>query len=73
MRGEVGRYAPFEVRVWSNVPQRRDERTPAWLLSTPKHGGLQTKDERSVVRRLGFVILEQGEAAAIESMHLEKI
>ena len=62
MRGEVGRYAPFEVRVWSNVPQRRDEWTPARLLSTPKHGGLQTKDERrdeiGEVRRLGFVIQE---------------
>ena len=62
MRGEVGRYAPFEVRVWSNVPQRRDERTPARLLSTPKYGGGQTKDERmdeiGEVRRLGFVILE---------------
>jgi len=54
-----------------------DERTPARLLSTPKHGGLQTKDERmdeiGVVRHLGFVIQEQGEAAAIKSMHLEKI
>lgn len=39
-----------------------DERTRARLLSSPKHGGLQTKDERrdeiGEVRRLGFVIQE---------------
>ena len=42
MRGEVGRYAPFEVRVWSNVPQTKDER----------------RDEIGEVRRLEFVIQE---------------
>lgn len=43
------------------------EHAEAWRATDER------RDEIGEVRRLGFVILEQGEAAAIESMHLEKI